>query len=107
MRLADPVGLEQHLEAQPRDVERVEAVLDRPAAGQVRLLQDAHGLALLGDVGLAGRQRHDVGIEARHRLGVDPGVGQEPPRPCHARKHTALHQRALLSAAVTVQSFRP
>ena len=37
------------LEAQAREVERVEAVLHRPAAGQVRLQQDVDRLALLGD----------------------------------------------------------
>ena len=51
-------------------------------------------------------ERHGVGIEARHRLGIDPDVRQERPgRPC--ARHTASHQRALLRAAVTVQSFRP
>ena len=50
MGLADPVGFEQHIEAQPRDVEHVKAVLHRPAAGNIRFLQDTDRLALLVDV---------------------------------------------------------
>ena len=95
MGFADPAGLQQHLEAQPRDVERAEAVLDRPAAGQVRLLQDAHRLALLDDVGLAGRQRHEVGIEARSGLGIDPGVDQKPSHRAVRKAHGVAPTRVV------------
>ena len=71
---ADPPGLEQKLEAAARQVERAETVLHRPAAGQVRLHEEIDGLALLGHHRLAGLQGDDVGIETRHRLGIDPTV---------------------------------
>ena len=79
---ADPRRLEQHVEAQRAtrsSLLKLSFTAQRP--GRFDFCEDVDRAALLGDGGLAVRQRHHVGIEARHRLGIDPGVRQEVARP--------------------------